>query len=204
MSASEIKTPEEFERYFRYLKDISPAGRLYKRFVSSRILYSCARGFGKRIVEVGSGAGAGILGAFPSQVVGLEINPFAVKYSVSIGLKALLIEDDGIFPVEDATFDSCVLDNVLEHIENPRQILDECFRVTRPGGGMIIAVPGTRGFAHDADHKAFYDEERLLHLAPRWRLERVFSMPFFLRIPMLSRAIRQYCLVGIFEKDNDS
>jgi SAM-dependent methyltransferase len=204
MSANEIKSSDEFEKYFNYLKNISPAGRLYKRFVSSRILYSSARRFGKRIVEVGSGAGAGILGAFPSRVVGLEINPFAVKYSLSIGLQARLIENDGIFPVGDTAFDSCVLDNVLEHIENPHQILDECFRVTRPGGGMIIAVPGIRGFAHDADHKVYYDERRLRHLDSRWRLERLFSIPFFLTSPRLSTAIRQYCLVGVFKKARSS
>jgi SAM-dependent methyltransferase len=204
MSVSGIKSSDEFERYFIYLKNISPAGRLYKRFISSQILYSCARGFGKRVVEVGSGTGAGILGTFPSRVVGLEINPFAVEYSLSVGLEARLIEDCGIFPAEDLAFDCCVLDNVIEHIENPRQILNECFRVTAPGGGMIVAVPGIRGFAHDTDHKVFYDEERLRNLDPRWRLARLFSMPFILKSPRLSRAIKQYCLVGIFRKERGS
>ena len=200
MCANQIKSSDEYEKYFNYLKSISPVGRLYKRLVSSRILYSCARGFGGRILEVGSGAGAGILGAFPSRVLGLEINPFAVEYALSIGLQARLIENDGIFPVADGSFDSCVLDNVLEHIENPTQILDECFRVTRPGGGIIIAVPGIRGFAHDKDHKVYYDEGRLIHLDPRWMLERLFSMPFFLKSTRLSTAFKQYCLVGTFKK----
>jgi SAM-dependent methyltransferase len=80
-----------YEEYFNYLQKISWRGRIYKRYVSSSILYFCANRFGRRIAEVGSGTGSGILGAFPSRVVGLEINPFAVKYTKSIGVNALLL-----------------------------------------------------------------------------------------------------------------
>lgn len=190
-----------YEEYFNYLQKISWRGRIYKRYVSSSILYLCANRFGRRIAEVGSGTGSGILGAFPSRVVGLEINPFAVKYTKSIGLNALLIKEDGKFPAADGAFDSCVLDNVLEHIEHPRQTMDECYRITQPQGGMVIAVPGVRGFARDTDHKIFYGENDLEHLDPRWRMERLFSIPALIRSARLSRTVRQYCLVAVYRKE---
>jgi len=106
MSANRSCDSDGYEEYFHYLQSISAVGRFYKRYLSSSILYFCARAFGPEIVEVGSGAGAGVLGAFPSHVVGLEINPFAVNYSKSIGLRASLIKEDGVFPVAGQTFDA--------------------------------------------------------------------------------------------------
>jgi SAM-dependent methyltransferase len=200
MSANTSGNSGGYQQYFEYLKNISTAGRLYKRYFSSQILFLCARAFGRRIVEVGSGAGAGVLGAFPTRVVGLEINPFAVDYSKSIGLTASLIGDDGVFPMGDGSCDACVLDNVLEHIENPRQLMDECCRVTKLRGGLVIAVPGVGGFARDADHKVFYSENDLKNLDPRWRLQRLFSMPIFVKSVRVSKALRQYCLVAVYMK----
>jgi SAM-dependent methyltransferase len=190
----------EFEAYYRYLKSISWTGRIYKRYFSSPLLFVCARRFGPRIVEVGSGVGSGVLGAFPSSVMGLEINPFAVEFSKSIGLCASLVNDDGSFPVEGGAFDACILDNVLEHIEEPRRVLDECSRVTGRKGGLVVCVPGVRGFEWDSDHKVFYGEARLRQLDDRWLLTRLFSIPALIRSEALSRSMKQYCLVAVYRK----
>ena len=169
---------DKYENYLRYLLSISRAGRFYKRYLTSPILFGWGRIFGPRIVEVGSGAGAGILGAFPSNVIGLEINPHAVAFTQGLGLRTSLIREDGRFPLPDQAYDACVLDNVLEHIEDPRQIMDECWRITQPRGGLVIAVPGSCGYARDADHKVFYETGNLRDLDPRWKLFASFSIPF--------------------------
>jgi SAM-dependent methyltransferase len=192
---------EEFESYFRYLKTISFKGRVYKRFFSSPILFFFARRFGPKVLEVGSGVGSGVLGAFPSRVMGLDINPFAVEYSKTRGLQASLIKEDGSFPMSDGAFDVCILDNVLEHIEEPATVLDECHRITGPNGGLVIAVPGARGFRWDSDHKVFYGEDQLLRLDDRWSLTQLFSIPLFVRNQWLSKTMKQYCLVAVFKKN---
>jgi SAM-dependent methyltransferase len=201
MNANAKPESDQYEEYFHYLQKITLRGRIYKRYVSSPILFLCARTFGQRIAEVGSGIGSGVLGAFPSRVVGLEINPFAVEYSKTIELNASLIKDDGRYPAADEAFDACILDNVLEHIESPRQTLDECWRVTQPGGGLVIAVPGIRGFARDPDHKVFYEKKELEHLDPRWKMKWLLSIPTLFRSAGLSRAVRQYCLVAVYRKE---
>lgn len=53
----------QYGEYFHYLQRITWLGRIYKRYISSPILYRCSRTFGKRILEVGSGIGSGVLGA---------------------------------------------------------------------------------------------------------------------------------------------
>ena len=44
-------------------------------------------------------------------------------------------------PVEDCSYDLVLCTQVLEHCENPQRIVDECHRVLKPGGQLILTVP---------------------------------------------------------------
>jgi SAM-dependent methyltransferase len=195
-----IDESPNFEKYFSHLRGISFLGRMYKRFISSRIIFYFASRFGKRIVEIGSGTGSGILGTFPENVIGLDINPMSVNYCQSRGFHAHLIKDDGFFPLENLSIDACVLDNVLEHLEYPKKTLDECYRVTTENGGLVIIVPGTKGYNSDIDHKIFYNEKDLRELDSRWKPIKIFSIPLFFTSSKLSRGFSQYCLIAIYKK----
>jgi SAM-dependent methyltransferase len=192
----------KYNNYFLHLKTISLLGRIYKKLVSSPILFFCARRFGRRMVEIGSGTGSGVLGAFPKHVHGLEINPLAVEFCKAAGLNVQLINDGDAFPVADCAYDVCILDNVLEHIEEPRNTLDECYRITQKNGGLIIVVPGVRGYDSDPDHKKFYAAEAVQRLDERWSLQSLFSLPFLFSSVHLSRYVKQYCLVAIYKKNH--
>ena len=199
----EINTNGDYESYFSHLKGISFIGRIYKKYFTSQIIYFCARRFGKSILEVGSGTGSGVLGAFPKHVSGLEINPASVAYCRSRGLRVQLIDDDGVFPVANGTVDVCILDNVLEHIDDPEFTLSECHRVTANHGGLVVVVPGIRGYGSDQDHKKFYAESDLKNLDPRWEFLRLFSIPFFIANKNISKSLRQYCLVATYARVNE-
>jgi len=41
----------------------------------------------------------------------------------------------------DASFDIVTMWHVLEHVPMPSQIIKECFRILKPGGHLVIAVP---------------------------------------------------------------
>lgn len=193
-------TKDDYEKYFSHLKDISLIGRIYKRFFASQIIYFCAKSFGKSILEVGSGTGSGVLGAFPKNVSGLDINPASVADCLSRGLRVQLIGDDRVFPVADGSVDVCILDNVLEHINDPEITLSECHRVTANHGGLVVVVPGIRGYDSDHDHKKFYAASDLKNLDPQWKLLRLFSLPFFVTNKKISKSMRQYCLVATYER----
>jgi len=191
---------KNFDEYYSHLAQISTMGRVYKKYWMSRILYWNARKLGERIVEVGCGTGSGILGAYPKRVAGLDINPRSMEYCQSIGLNAQVIADDGMFPLPDQAFDVCVLDNVMEHIEEPQTTLDECHRITSAQGGLVIAVPGKRGYDSDPDHKRFYTQADLRQLDARWQLKSLFATPFGFTSETLSNSVRQYCLVATYRK----
>ncbi|MBR2425729.1 MAG: class I SAM-dependent methyltransferase [Lentisphaeria bacterium] len=45
------------------------------------------------------------------------------------------------FPFENASFDSILCNQVLEHVFNPDKFLSEVSRVLRPGGKLLLTVP---------------------------------------------------------------
>ncbi len=49
--------------------------------------------------------------------------------------------DGSHFPFADGSFDSVILTQVLEHVFNPDEFLEEVHRVTKPGGTMLLSVP---------------------------------------------------------------
>ena len=44
-------------------------------------------------------------------------------------------------PAKNNSFDSAICTAVLEHLEEPEQAIQECFRVLKPGGYAIYSVP---------------------------------------------------------------
>lgn len=70
-------------------------------------------------------------------------------------------------PFRDASFDTVLATEVLEHVTNAEQAMDECARVLRPGGHLLVTVP----FLYPT-HEAPYDFRRLTHFGLRALIER--------------------------------
>jgi SAM-dependent methyltransferase len=191
---------DRYEEYYSHLNSISWLGRLYKQYFAAQVLYYQAKNFGTNIAEIGSGIGSGLLGAYPKCVTGFEINPLAVNHCKHKNYNVHLVGESQNYPTQDGEYDVCVLDNVLEHIAEPAFVLKECARITRKNAGLIIAVPGIKGYEADADHKKFYGLEELQNLDPQWQLVKIFSTPFFVKGRFLSKRIAQYCLVAVYRK----
>jgi SAM-dependent methyltransferase len=178
--------------YFAYLKTRSRRARLYRRFFLYPRLNRHISG-----VALDIGCGLGDMLGFRPNTVGADVNPYAVEYCRNRGFDAHLIQDDHL-PFAAASFDTVVLDNVLEHIVRPQPLLDEIHRVLKKGGGMLIGVPGTRGYASDPDHKVFYDEAGLVSTVQPHGFSHLTSFHIPWRSAALSARIRQYCLYAIF------
>ena len=105
-----------------------------------------------------------------------------------------------LLPFEETSFESVLLDNVLEHISEPTPLLAEIRRVLKPQGVVLIGVPGVRGQTSDPDHKNFYDEEALTLKAKNngFKVIKFFHMPLG-RSLFLSRHLRQYCIYSVWQ-----
>lgn len=181
--------------YFDYLCRRSTLARLYRRYW----LYPrLCRHLSGTVLDVGCGIGD--LLAFRQGTVGTDINPRTVDWCRANGHNVELMVPD-VLPFESAVFDGVVIDNVLEHIADPAPLLAETHRVLRPGGHVLIGVPGKRGYASDSDHKVFYDEGVLVSTvtAAGFSLQRLLPMPF--KSSWLDAQMRQYCLYGVFQRD---
>ena len=143
------------EEYFDYLKTISWRGRLYKKWFLYPLIYKYCAG---EILDVGCGIGAFL--EFLGRGTGIDVNEHCVNYCRMRGQNVMLMQED-IIPFEDDTFDTIILDNVLEHISHPKKLLNELKRVIRLDGNLIVGVPLEKGYAKDNDHKIFYNKKFL-------------------------------------------
>lgn len=185
----------DYDNYFVYLSRRSRLGEIYRRaWLYPRLI----RHLHGRTLDLGCGIGD--LLAFRRNTIGVDINPRTVEYCRSRGVDARLMDTDRL-PFEGGEFDSVLMDNVLEHIERPEPLLAEVHRVIRPGGNLLIGVPGTRGWDSDADHKVRYDERSLRAIGERsgFRHCETFHTPLW-RSSWLDRRIRQYCIYASFER----
>ncbi len=182
------------EDYYEYLKQRSRFGLRYRRYWLYPRLCRYVNG---RALDVGCGIGDFL--SFRPGTVGVDINPSTVEWCQRQGLDAHLMLPDHL-PFDDETFDSVVLDNVMEHLSSPELLLREIRRVLRPCGTAVVGVPGKRGYASDPDHKVYYDEVSLVSTmgAARFHLTVLFHTPF--QFQMLSARMRQYCVYGVFER----
>jgi ubiquinone/menaquinone biosynthesis C-methylase UbiE len=97
-----------------------------------------------RVLEIGAGDGAVLLAlkkcGFGKDLTALEISALAVKRIRALEIPGLSADvfDGAQIPASDATFDLAILSHVVEHLENPRQLLKEAARVAKH---VFVEVP---------------------------------------------------------------
>jgi len=52
-----------------------------------------------------------------------------------------IVGDGHLLPIRTKTVDTVILKSVLEHVANPFKIMDEVYRVLKPGGVLLLWVP---------------------------------------------------------------
>ena len=78
---------------------------------------------------------------------GVEFNPQAIE---DCRAKGLDVSAQNLHAI-DVGFDVVVAFEVLEHLSNPKDFIDQALRVIRPGGYLMLAVPDPEGYFSEAE-----------------------------------------------------
>src|SRR3989442_15462321 len=99
---------------------------------------------GERVLEVGCGTGSDLLqfAKHGAIATGVDITPAHLELARQrVGHLATIVEGDGRhLPFPDASFDYVYSHGVLHHSDEPRKMVEEIYRVLRPGGRFNIHV----------------------------------------------------------------
>jgi SAM-dependent methyltransferase len=124
----------------------------------SRYLFAARLSRGKRVLDMGSGAGYGAayLAETAASVTGLDISADAVAQAAerynrpNLSFVVASCDPTGL---PDAAFDLIVAYEVIEHLANWNGMLREAKRLLAPGGQFVVSTP----------NKSYYAESRRLH-----------------------------------------
>lgn len=115
-------------------------------------------------LPVGSGSYAAyaLLGKPGWTGLGVDISPSAINYSRQLAqhwsldrLRIEFGEGQKALPWESASFDAVISGELLEHLDDPASFLNECIRVTKPGGFLFVT---TAIFAASVDHVFMFED----------------------------------------------
>lgn len=144
-----------------------------------------------RILDVGcsNGVFVHIANSLGLQAEGVDTSPQAVADGVKKGLKLHQgYLQDIAFP--DASFDVVTMYEVIEHVADSADLIQECARILRPGGLLLIGTGnanswtrfirrGKWDFLNDhVGHVNFFSPESLTIAAPRFGFQVVKSVTY--------------------------
>ena len=150
---------DDFKSYHRYLLRESLFGFIYRRLILYPVLRLIV---GPVFLDVGCGLGIFLRYGDRKYSLGLDVNALNVRYIIRRGRQARVIPQSGLFPVESSSFQSCVLDQVIEHLCSPEVLVSEIYRCLKVGGLLLVGVTCQKGFQSDPDHKVYYGSKDLV------------------------------------------
>jgi len=160
----------------------------YRHHLRKRVLYlkDFARRHklekGKHILDAGCGDGINLkhyLSCSPNTVFGMDFNFLRLQRAgANAKNQAILILGDLLNPpFQNDYFDIILLNHVLEHIPEDREVLAQLYRCLKPGGTLMLGVPNEgallwqlqyhvleRRLQSTTDHVNFYTVKKLKKL----------------------------------------
>jgi ubiquinone/menaquinone biosynthesis C-methylase UbiE len=132
--------PERYEQWF-----MTPIGKLVRKTEVDLVMDFLKPSAGEKILDAGCGTGIFTTDflAEGAKVVGLDISQPMLKAArrktADYDFSAVR-GDMGYLPFKDNSFDKAVSVTALEFIEDGKGAVSELFRVTRPGGWVVVAT----------------------------------------------------------------
>jgi 2-polyprenyl-3-methyl-5-hydroxy-6-metoxy-1,4-benzoquinol methylase len=142
---------KSFLRRFYHAVKIIPSQILGLRKEEIRLNNMCLNDITPgKLLEVGFGNGKFLnkMRLADWEVEGVDFDSKAVegvrtRYGFNVHVGSL---ESIAYP--DNTFDAITMSHVIEHVSNPVALLQECYRILKPGGYLVIVTPNINSWAH--------------------------------------------------------
>ncbi|HZC69791.1 MAG TPA: class I SAM-dependent methyltransferase [Jatrophihabitans sp.] len=105
---------------------------------------------GDTVLEVGCGEGYGtdLLADVARVVIGIDYDAHTVAHAAATYPRAAFARANlAALPAPSESFDVVATLQVIEHVWNHREFVDECRRVLRPGGLFVVTTPNRLTFS---------------------------------------------------------
>jgi len=100
------------------------------------------------VLDVGCGDGAlsYLMSKCGARVVGIDTSPLALSYARQMthncNTELQFVRGSALeMPFRDAVFDFVSAIDIIEHMEKPEEMVQECKRVLKPGGLVVLSTP---------------------------------------------------------------
>lgn len=117
----------------------------------------------KTTLNIGSGNKVGVGSRLWKHVQGRIVN-----LDIEIGPGVDVVGDAHSLKFSDNSFDSIIMQAVIEHLNNPRLAIMESFRVLKSGGYLYLEVPFLQGFHADPYDYSRYTQVGLKELVKNY------------------------------------
>ena len=164
---------------------------------------------GRRVLEVGSGYGmfvSVISREFAAECFGLEPGSADFADAASIAQRVLklhgvepwhiLMGQGESLPPRSESFDVVYSCNVLEHVQEPKRVIEESVRVLKPGGWLFFVVPNYGSFWEG--HYGLLWVPYLTHALARWYVRLFGKDPSYLAsLQLINYFSLRRCVSGL-------
>ena len=152
-----------------------------------------------QLLELGCGDGrflASLADLKHVEAMGIDLSDVSIARARALGLKVRLAAISDVFGSNER-FDTIVMTHVLEHVESPLSVIENCKRLLHQGGEIMFSVP----YSPTSREYLRFDVMNLPpHHLTRWNMESLrrlaeisklkFSYGMRKPKPLLNRAIR--------------
>ncbi len=120
-----------------HLRDVEEQSRRRMNAIESFVT-------GGRILDVGCGMGIFLKEASSRmwEAYGVDVSPFAVHYArETLALRNVRVLDVKSLDFMDGSMDAVTMFHLIEHVLYPKELVDSCHRILRPGGILVVETP---------------------------------------------------------------
>lgn len=121
-----------------------------------------------KILDIGCSTGNFVI-QDKENIIGLDIDQEQINVGISRGLVVLQFDVNHKLPFKEDNFDSINCRHIIEHLDNPKQLMEEMYRVLCYGGKIILMTPDIKkvnfNFWNDYTHQKPFTKESLRRLA---------------------------------------